>query len=149
MDIKRTLEEAIKSNGLDTEIRNIVYHLLRSSVKCEKYAGHCVSFTSIIFPYIERVAEKWKENDTDFLMPSVDLFPQNDSLNYLRRSGVLWERRVRKSLNSMCNELEVTLQGQLRTCAEREEFLAKWDELSNHQIGISQKESGSLDKSRE
>lgn len=63
-------------------------------------------------------------------------FHQNDALSYLRRAGILWERRVRKSLNSMCTELEVTLQGQLRTGAEREELLNKWDELSNYQIGI-------------
>lgn len=63
-------------------------------------------------------------------------FAQNDALSYLRRAGILWERRVRKSLNSMCTELEVTLQGQLRTGAEREELLNKWDELSNYQIGM-------------
>lgn len=48
----------------------------------------------------------------------------------------MWERRVRKSLNSMCAELEVTLQGQVRTTAEKEELLNKWDELSNYQIGL-------------
>lgn len=62
---------------------------------------------------------------------------QGDPLNYLRRAGILWERRVRKSLNSMCTELEVTLQGQPRSVAEKEELLNKWDELSNYQIGIS------------
>lgn len=36
----------------------------------------------------------------------------------------------------MCTELEVTLQGQLRTGAERDELLTKWDELSNYQIGM-------------
>lgn len=36
----------------------------------------------------------------------------------------------------MCAELEVTLQGQPRTSAEREELLNKWDELSNYQIGL-------------
>lgn len=61
---------------------------------------------------------------------------QGDPLNYLRRAGILWERRVRKSLNSMCTELEVTLQGQPRSVAEKEELLNKWDELSNYQIGI-------------
>lgn len=33
--MKRTLEEAIKSSGLQTEIRNIVYHLIRNAPKCE------------------------------------------------------------------------------------------------------------------
>lgn len=36
----------------------------------------------------------------------------------------------------MCAELEVTLQGQVRTTAEKEELLNKWDELSNYQIGL-------------
>lgn len=61
--------------------------------------------------------------------------PLKDALNYLRRAGVLWERRVRKSLNAMCTEMQVTLQGQPRPGPEREELLAKWDELSNYQIG--------------
>ena len=47
-----------------------------------------------------------------------------------------WERRVRKSLNAMCNELQVTLQGQSRNAADKEEMLNKWDELGNHQIGM-------------
>lgn len=65
------------------------------------------------------------------------IFMQGDPLNYLRRAGILWERRVRKSLNSMCTELEVTLQGQPRSLTEKEELLLKWDELSNYQIGKS------------
>lgn len=43
---------------------------------------------------------------------------------------------MRKSLNSMCMELEVTLQGQPRSTAEKEELLNKWDELSNYSIGL-------------
>lgn len=38
--------------------------------------------------------------------------------------------------DSMFTELVVTLQGQIRTSAEHEELLCKWDELSNHQIGL-------------
>lgn len=34
-DMKRTLEHAIKENGLETEIRNIVYQLLRVSNKSD------------------------------------------------------------------------------------------------------------------
>lgn len=57
-------------------------------------------------------------------------------MNYLRRAGILWERRVRKSLNAMCSELQITLQGQQRPIVEKEELLNKWDELSNYQIGL-------------
>lgn len=34
-DMKHTLEQAMKRNGLETEIRNIVFHLIRTSIKNE------------------------------------------------------------------------------------------------------------------
>lgn len=34
-DMKHTLEVAMKRNGLETEIRNIVFHLIRTSIKNE------------------------------------------------------------------------------------------------------------------
>lgn len=40
----------------------------------------------------------------------------------------------------MCTELEVTMQGQPRTSAEREILMNKWDELSNYQIGKNKDE---------
>lgn len=41
--MKRTLEQAIKANGLETEIRNIVFHLLRSVNKSDnKNPMQCV-----------------------------------------------------------------------------------------------------------
>lgn len=36
----------------------------------------------------------------------------------------------------MCNEMQVTLQGQPRISVDKEELLNKWNELSNYQIGI-------------
>lgn len=62
---------------------------------------------------------------------------QSDPLNYLRRAGIQWERRVRKSLNAMSTELKAPLQGQLRNQAEKEELQNKWDELSNFQVDLS------------
>lgn len=42
-DMKRTLEQAIKANGLETEIRNMVFHLLRASNKTDtKNPVQCV-----------------------------------------------------------------------------------------------------------
>jgi hypothetical protein len=58
-------------------------------------------------------------------------------LNYLRRAGIQWERRVRKSLNAMSSELKAPLQGQLRNQQEKEELQNKWDELSNFQVDLS------------
>lgn len=58
-------------------------------------------------------------------------------MNYLRRAGIQWERRVRKSLNTMSAELKTTLQGQLRNQQEKDELAAKWAELSNFQVDLS------------
>ncbi|KAG4073830.1 hypothetical protein HA402_014035 [Bradysia odoriphaga] len=102
-NIKSTLQVAILANGLDTDIRNIVYHLIRSTLKNE--------------------------------FKSTGL--SSDHLNYLRRAGIQWERRVRKSLCNMCNEMQVTLQGQPRISVDKEELLNKWNELSNYQIDLS------------
>ncbi|XP_055639366.1 TBC1 domain family member 19 isoform X2 [Toxorhynchites rutilus septentrionalis] len=102
-DMKHTLEAAIKSNGLETEIRNVIYHLIRNSLKSE----------------------------------AKPTLPSSDPLNYLRRAGIQWERRVRKSLNSMCSESKAQLQGQMRIITDREDILAKWDELSTYQTDLS------------
>ncbi|KAL7044718.1 hypothetical protein ACKWTF_002032 [Chironomus riparius] len=101
--MKNTLELAMKKHGLETEIRNIVFHLIRTSIK----------------------------SDVKFSMQATD------PLNYLRRAGVQWERRVRKSLNTMSAELKTTLQGQVRNQQEKEELQAKWAELSNFQVDLS------------
>lgn len=58
-------------------------------------------------------------------------------MNYLKRAGVQWERRVRKSLSAMSSELKLSLQCQTRNQAERDELAAKWEELSNFQIDLS------------
>lgn len=102
-NLKSTLESAIRSNGLEMEIRDIVYHQIRNSVRAELKNSMLAA----------------------------------DPLNYLRRAGGQWERRVRKSLNAMCVELKVTMQGHARTHADREELCAKWDELSNVQTDLT------------
>lgn len=38
-DIKKTLESVIKTSGLETDIRNIVYHLVRNNGKVEQKPG--------------------------------------------------------------------------------------------------------------
>lgn len=58
-------------------------------------------------------------------------------MNYLRRAGILWERRVKKSLNAMCTEMKAPLQGQLRSAADKEDLFTKWEVLSNYQIDLS------------
>lgn len=55
-------------------------------------------------------------------------------LTYLKKAQIQWERRIQKSLNSTCNELNVPL-ARIRPNADREEFAEKWNELSTYDIG--------------
>lgn len=103
--MRNTLEDAIKSTGLETEIRNVVFHLVRNTLSTEQ----------------QKTQEK--------------LSLSADPLGYLRRAAVQWDRRVRKSLNAMCAELSMPLQGQPRAVMDRDELISKWDELSNYNIG--------------
>ncbi|XP_015123054.1 TBC1 domain family member 19 [Diachasma alloeum] len=103
-NFKGTLTEALKNNGLETEIRNTVFHWARSQ-------GH--------------------------LRPKPEVRPPEADLNYLRKTQIQWERRIQKSLNSMCNELNVPL-ARIRPSADKEELAEKWNELSTYDIDLSQ-----------
>ncbi|XP_071871913.1 TBC1 domain family member 19 [Bombus fervidus] len=103
-DFKNTLLEALKSNGLETEIRNTVFHWVRSQGSLS--------------------------TATEISMEEVDL-------TYLKKAQIQWERRIQKSLNSTCNELNVPL-ARIRPNADREEFAEKWNELSTYDIDLSQ-----------
>ncbi|CAG9856850.1 unnamed protein product [Phyllotreta striolata] len=55
--------------------------------------------------------------------------------SFFRKCQIHWDKRIHKSLNSMCNELGISL-AKPRTANEREELLAKWTELSNYEADI-------------
>lgn len=59
---------------------------------------------------------------------------ENSDLIYLKKVQIQWERRIQKSLNSMCSELNVPL-ARIRPSADREELGDKWNELSTYDIG--------------
>jgi len=50
-----------------------------------------------------------------------------------------WEKRIHKSLNSMCNEIGVPL-ARFRLASDRDELEEKWTELSTYDIGEPQAE---------
>lgn len=99
-DFKNTLIEALKGEGLETEIKNTVFHWKRT----------------------QKIGEHVKINAY-----GVDL-------NYLKKAQIQWERRIQKSLNSMCNELNVPL-ARIRSTTEKEELSEKWNELSTCDVG--------------
>ncbi|XP_076761756.1 TBC1 domain family member 19 [Xylocopa sonorina] len=103
-DFKNTLMDALKSNGLETEIRNTVFHWVRSQ---------------------------------STLSPASVSSTEEVDLTYLKKTQIQWERRIQKSLNSTCNELNVPL-ARIRPNADREELAEKWNELSTYDIDLSQ-----------
>ncbi|CAG2060369.1 unnamed protein product [Timema podura] len=48
-----------------------------------------------------------------------------------------WEKRIHKSLNSMCSELGVPL-ARFRLASDKDELSDKWTELSTYDIDLSQ-----------
>ncbi|KAF5286409.1 hypothetical protein FQR65_LT12589 [Abscondita terminalis] len=92
-----SLVNALKDTGLETRLRNDVYHWMRNQSK-------------------EGTASAY---DTFF-----------------KRAQIQWEKRIHKSLNSMCSELGVHL-ARPRQVADRDELVEKWGELSNYDVDIN------------
>ncbi|XP_035728237.1 TBC1 domain family member 19-like [Vespa mandarinia] len=103
-DFENTLIDALKVNGLETQLRNTVFHWARSQDSLRSKPIHLT---------------------------------ENADLIYLKKVQIQWERRIQKSLNSMCSELNVPL-ARIRPNADREELGEKWNELSTYDIDLSQ-----------
>ncbi|KAJ2950414.1 hypothetical protein O0L34_g8656 [Tuta absoluta] len=95
-DFKQTLQQAMKEKGLDTKLRNTVYHWVRTQSKHNKH----------------------------------------DPLTCLIKAGTQWEKRIHKSLNSMCSDLETSL-AKLRPQSEYEDIADKWNELSTYTLDLT------------
>lgn len=87
----------MKQNGLESELRNNVYHWVRS---------------------------KKKETNTTL-----------DSC--FKKAQIQWDKRIHKSINSMCNELGIYL-AKFRYPNDRDEIAEKWGELSKYDVGKCQ-----------
>ncbi|XP_067845169.1 TBC1 domain family member 19 isoform X2 [Heptranchias perlo] len=59
-----------------------------------------------------------------------------EGLMYMRRAQVSWEKRVLKSLNSMCTELSIPL-AKKRSTEEQKELLNKWNEMGTDEPDLS------------
>ena len=80
------------------------------------------------------------------LFPSLFLSPQGSlhsrsvshiqaaDLGYLKKTQIQWERRIQKSLNSTCSELNIPL-ARIRSTTDRDELAEKWNELSTYDMG--------------
>lgn len=86
----------MKENGLEVELRNNIFHWVRSQKK--------------------------------------EMEPPIPIETFFKKAQVQWEKRINKSLNSMCSELGINL-ARIRGTAERDEILEKWGQLSNYDVG--------------
>lgn len=59
-----------------------------------------------------------------------------EPLAYMRRAQASWEKRVLKSLNSMCTELSIPL-ARKRPVDEQKELLSKWNEMGTDEPDLS------------
>ncbi|XP_007887259.1 TBC1 domain family member 19 isoform X2 [Callorhinchus milii] len=69
--------------------------------------------------------------------PSAPIEHIKEALAYMRRAQVYWEKRVLKSLNSMCTELNIPL-AQKRSLDDQKELLNKWNEMGTDEPDLSQ-----------
>ncbi|KAG6463712.1 hypothetical protein O3G_MSEX014036 [Manduca sexta] len=95
-DFKQTLQQAMKEKGLDTKLRNTVFHWVRTQSKQNKL----------------------------------------DPLTSLSKASAQWEKRIHKSLNSMCSDLETSL-AKLRPQSEQDDLSEKWHELSTYNLDLT------------
>ncbi|XP_007426921.1 TBC1 domain family member 19 isoform X2 [Python bivittatus] len=68
--------------------------------------------------------------------PSVPPEHMKESLAYMRKAQGNWEKRILKSLNSMCTELGIPL-SQKRSPNEQKELLNKWNEMGTDEPDLS------------
>ncbi|KAF4524524.1 hypothetical protein B566_EDAN002796 [Ephemera danica] len=101
-----SLLAAMKQSGLETELRNTVFHWMRS------HQSHAARNAASPLHTKEPIA-------------------------YLRKAQLQWEKRIHKSLTSMCAELGQVL-SRCRLASDKDDLGEKWNELSTYDVDLSQ-----------
>uniref|UniRef100_A0A8C0G7C2 TBC1 domain family member 19 n=1 Tax=Chelonoidis abingdonii TaxID=106734 RepID=A0A8C0G7C2_CHEAB len=130
-----------EDTGLSLAIAQIVQRLKGSSLhsQLERQARG-----SLHKPEIK--LESLKEDIKEFLKTS-GLFPSpchpaappehiKEPLVYMRKAQGSWEKRILKSLNSMCTELSIPL-ARKRPIGEQKELLNKWNEMGTDEPDLT------------
>ncbi|XP_076829337.1 TBC1 domain family member 19 isoform X4 [Brachyhypopomus gauderio] len=68
--------------------------------------------------------------------PAVPLEHIKEPLAYMRKAQASWEKRILKSLNSMCTELRVPL-ARKRPVSEQKDLTSKWNEMGTDEPDLS------------
>lgn len=85
---------------------------------------------------IQNAVYKFLQTHTPKPHPAVSLDHVKEPISYIRRAQMNWEKRILKSMNSMCTELSVPL-GRKRPDKEQKEMLSKWTELGANEPDLS------------
>ncbi|XP_005107918.2 TBC1 domain family member 19 isoform X2 [Aplysia californica] len=106
-ELKKGVQNGLGSAGWDRKLRNAIYHFLQSQPK---------SMTNGILGSPEQLKEP---------------------LTYVRKAQLAWEKKILKSLNSMCTELTIPL-ARRRPEREQKDMMVRWTELGVDGPDLSQ-----------
>ncbi|KAM6441505.1 TBC1 domain family member 19 isoform 1-T1 [Liasis olivaceus] len=121
--LKEDIKEFLKTSGWEKKLQNAVYREI-SMVDSDIAPSWTVKsrFIKSRFPLP--------------CPPSVPPEHIKESLAYMRKAQGNWEKRILKSLNSMCTELGIPL-SQKRSPNEQKELLNKWNEMGTDEPDLS------------
>lgn len=69
------------------------------------------------------------------IFPALAMFRKARRLKSIKLFQMQWEKRIYKSLNSMCTELGVSL-SLFRSASDRNDIVEKWNMLSTYSVGM-------------
>ncbi|XP_064608435.1 TBC1 domain family member 19-like [Liolophura sinensis] len=106
-DLQKAVQSGLIKSGWDKELKNVVYNAMQ------------------------------KQNSVMSSDIPPDLEAQKEPLAHLRKAQMNWEKRILKSLNSMCTELSVPL-AKKRSEKDRKDLASRWSELGTTPPDLSQ-----------
>ncbi|XP_077975364.1 TBC1 domain family member 19-like [Styela clava] len=109
--LRNDIAQGLKSSGWEKVLRNAVYREL-NRIQGEECSNSKLKLTS------------------------QDLESRKEPLEYLRKAQANWERRILKSMNSMCTELSIPL-ARKRPNDEQRDLLQKWNEMGTDEPDLS------------
>ncbi|CAL1539772.1 unnamed protein product [Lymnaea stagnalis] len=108
-ELKTTVYSGLAAAGWDRKLRNVIYHFLQAQSKLSKQSAFSTTGTDLI----------------------------KEPISYIMKAQLAWEKKILKSLNSMCTELTIPL-ARARTEKDRKDMATRWTELGVDGPDLSQ-----------
>ncbi|XP_029445624.1 TBC1 domain family member 19 isoform X2 [Rhinatrema bivittatum] len=131
--------QKLKGSGLHSQLeRQAQVNLHRSDIKLESLKEDVKEFLR---------TSGWEKKLQNAVYRELNVLPLpshpsataehiKEPLAYMRRAQVSWEKRILKSLNSMCTEQSIPL-ARKRPNIEQKELLSKWNEMGTDEPDLS------------